>query len=63
MRLARTQAHDKAEEYSAALDEFKARGASLESGHLQHLMLGLVGDPLSTNMAKEATSMLKGLST
>ena len=63
MRLARTQAHDKAEEYSAALDEFKARGASLESGHLQHLILGLVGDPLSTNMAKEATSMLKGLST
>ena len=63
MRLARTQAHDKAEKYSAALDEFKARGASLESGHLQHLMLGLVGDPLSTNMAKEATSMLKGLST
>ena len=63
MRLARTQAHDKAEEYSAALEEFKARGASLESGHLQHLILGLVGDPLSTNMAKEATSMLKGLST
>ena len=63
MRLARTQAHDKAEEYSAALDEFKTRGASLESGHLQHLMLGLVGDPLSTNMAKEATSMFKGLST
>ena len=62
MRLARTQAHDKAEEYSAALDEFKARGASLECGHLQHLMLGLVGDPLSTNMTKEATSMLKGLS-
>ena len=62
MRLARTQAHEKAEEYSAALDKFKARGASLESGPLQHLMLGLVGNPLSTKMAKEATSMLKGLS-
>ena len=62
VRLARTQAHDKAEEYSAALDEVKARQASLESGHLQRLMLGLVGDPLRAKMAKEATSILKGVS-
>ena len=55
-RLARTQAHDKAEEYSAALDEVKARQASLESGHLKRLMLGLVGDLLRAKMAKEATS-------
>ena len=60
--LARTQAHDKAEEYSAVLDEVKARQASLESGHLQRLMLGLVGDPLTAKMAKEATSILKGVS-
>ena len=60
VRLARTQAHDKAEEYSAALDEVKARQASLESGHLQRLMLGLVGDPLRAKMAKEANSILKG---
>ena len=63
--LARTQAHDKAEEYSAVLDEVKARQASLESGHLQRLMLGLVGlvgDPLRAKMAKEATSILKGVS-
>ena len=59
VRLARTQAHDKAEEYSAALDEVKARQASLETGHLQRLMLGLVGDPLRAKMAKEATSILK----
>ena len=52
VRLARTQAHDKAEEYSAALDEVKARQASLESGHLQRLMLGLVGDPLRAKILK-----------
>ena len=57
VRLARTQAHDKAEEHSAALDEVKARQASLKSGHLQRLMLGLVGDPLRDKMAKEATSI------
>ena len=62
VRLARTQAHDKAEEYSAALDEVRARQASLESGHLQRLMLGLVGDPLRAKMAKEAISILKGVS-
>ena len=62
MHLARTQTRNKAKEYSAGLDEVKARGASLESGHLQRLMLGLVGDPLSAKMAKEATSVLKGLS-
>ena len=61
VRLARTQAHDKAEEYSAALDEVKARQASLETGHLQRLMLGLGGDPLRAKMAKEATSILKGV--
>ena len=47
VRLASTQAHDTAEEYSATLDEVRARQASLESGHLQRLMLGLVGDPLT----------------
>ena len=62
VRLARTQAHDKAKEYSAAVDKVKARQASLESGHLQHLMLGLVGDPLRAKMAKEAISILKGVS-
>ena len=62
VRLARTQTHDKAEEYSAVLDELKARQASLEAGHLQCLMLAVVGDPLRAKMAKEATSILKGVS-
>ena len=61
VRLARKQAHDKAEEYSVALDEVKARQASLEAGHLQRLMLGLVGDPLRAKMVKEVTSILKGV--
>ena len=34
VRLVRTQAHDKAEKYSAALDEVKARQAYLEFGHI-----------------------------
>ncbi len=62
VRLARTQAHQKADEYAAALDEVKARQPSLDADHLQRLMLGLVGDPLRAKMAKEATSILKGMS-
>ena len=62
VRLARTQAHDKAEEYWRALDEVKARQASLESGHLQCLMLGLVGYPLRAKMAKKRIIFLKGVS-
>ena len=62
VRLARTQARDKAEEYLATLDEVKARQVFLESGHLQRLMLGLVGDSLKAKMSKEGTSFLKGVS-
>ena len=62
VRLARTQAHEKGDEYAAALEEVKVRQPSLDSAHLQRLMLGLVGDPLRAKMAKEATSILKGMS-
>ena len=62
MRLARTQAHEKADEYAAALEEVKIRQPTLDPTHLQRLMLGLVGDPLRAKMAKEATSILKGMS-
>ena len=61
MRLARTQVHQKAEEYAAALDEVKLRQPSLDPATLQRLMLGFVGDPLRAKMAKEATSILKGV--
>ena len=59
---ARTQAHEKADEYAAALEEVKARQPSLGADHLQRLMLGLVGDPLRAKTAKEAASILKGMS-
>ena len=54
--LGRTQAHGKADEYAAALEEVKTRQPTLDSTYLQRLMLGLVEDPLRAKMAKEATS-------
>ena len=56
VRLARTQAHGKADEYAAGLEEDRTRQPTLDSTYLQRLMLGLVGDPLRAKMAKEATS-------
>ena len=53
VRLARTQAHQKAEEYAAALDEVRARWDSLSSPELQRLLLGLLGDPVRAKVAKE----------
>ena len=61
VRLARTQAHQKAEEYAAALDEVRARWDSLNSSELQRLMLGLLGDPVRAKIAKEAASILKSV--
>ena len=59
VRLTRTQAHHKAEEFAAALDEVQARWNSLNSFELQRLMLGLLGDPVRAKIAKEAASILK----
>ena len=56
VRLARTQAHGKADEYAAGPGEDRTRQPTLDSTYLQRLMLGLVGDPLRAKMAKEATS-------
>jgi len=61
VRLARMQVHQKAKEYAAPLDEVKLSQPSLDPATLQRLMLGLVGDPLRAKMAKEATSILKGV--
>ena len=61
VRLARTQAHQKAEEY-AAMDEVRARWDSLSSPELQRLLLGLLGDPVRAKVAKEAASILKSAS-
>ena len=62
VRLARTQAHQKAEEYAAALDEVRVRWDSLGSPELQRLLLGLLGDPVRAKVAKEAASILKSAS-
>ena len=54
VRLARTQAHQKVEEHAAALGEVRTRWDSLSSPKLQHLLLGLLGDPVRAKVAKEA---------
>ena len=61
VRLARTQAHQKAEEYVAALDEVRTRWDSLNSSELQRLMLGLLGNPVRAKIAREASSILKSV--
>ena len=60
VRVARGQAHEKSDEFSAALDEVKSRAEGLDSGQLQRLMVGLLGDPVRAKIAKEAASILKG---
>ena len=54
VRLAPTQAHQKAEKYAAALNEVQARLDSLNSSQLQHLMM----DPSRAKIAKDAASIL-----
>ena len=61
VRLARTQAHRKAEEYAAALDEVRARWDSLNASELQRLRLGLLGDPVRAKTARKAASILKSV--
>ena len=53
VRLARTQAHQKVEEHAAALGEVRTRWDSLSSPKLQHLLLGLLGDPVRAKVAKD----------
>ena len=56
VRLARNESHKKADEYAAALDEIRARTDALD-----HLFLGLLGDPVRAKIAREATTILKGV--
>jgi hypothetical protein len=60
VRVARGQAHEKSDEFSAALEEVKSRSDSLDPFQLQRLMVGLLGDPIRAKIAKEAASILKG---
>ena len=61
VRLARSEGHQKADEYAAAQDEIRARMDSLDAPQLQRLYLGLLGDPVHAKIAKEATTILKGV--
>ena len=53
--------HKKADEYAAALDKIRARTDALDHSQLQRLFLGLFGDPVRARVAKEATTILKGV--
>lgn len=61
LRLARSEGHEKAGEYSAALDEVSSRLEVLDDAQIQRLFLGLLGDPLRAKVAKDATSILKNI--
>ena len=43
LRLARNENHQKADEYTAALDQIKARSTFVDDQQLQYLSLGLLG--------------------
>ena len=65
VRLARNEAHDKADTYAATLDEVKARADLLDKESPQKLLMGLLGDPVRAKVAKvakEATSIPKSSS-
>ena len=47
VRLARNEAHEKADMYAAALDEVRARVDQLDNESLQRLFVGLLGGPSS----------------
>ena len=62
VRLARNEAREKANIYTAALDEVKARADQLDKESLQRLLVGHLGDPVRARIGKEATSILKSSS-
>ena len=62
VRLARNEAHEKANKYAATLDEVEARADLLDKESLQRLLVDLLGDPVRAKVAKEATSILKSSS-
>ena len=61
VRLARNESYEKADEYAAALDEIRARTDILDHPQLQRFFLGLLGDPVQAKVAREATTILKGV--
>ena len=61
VHLARNKSHKKADEYAAALDDIRARTDALDHLQLQHLFLWLLDDPVCAKVAREATTILKGV--
>ena len=62
VRLARNEAHERADTNAATLDEVKARADLLDKESLQRLLVGLLEDSVRAKVAKEATSILKSSS-
>ena len=54
VRVARRFADEKADEYAAVLDEVKARNSVLPHASLLRLMLGLLGNPVRAQVAKDS---------
>ena len=61
VRLARNKSHKKCDKYATALDEIRDRKNATDHLQLQRLFLGLLGDPVRANVAREATTILKGM--
>ena len=59
VRLAGNESHKKADEYAAALNEIRVRTDAVDHLQLQRLFLGLLGDPVRAEVAREATTILK----
>ena len=62
VRLARNESHEKTDEYATALDEIRVRTNTLDHPQLQRLFLELLGHPVRAKVAREATTILKGVS-
>ena len=61
VHLARNESHKKVDEYADSLDEIRARTGALDHLQLQLLFLGLFWDPVRAKVAREATTILKGV--
>ena len=60
VRLARNEAHEKADLYAAALDEVRARADLLDNESLQRLLVGLLEDPVRARIA-DCVTLARGL--
>jgi len=59
VRAARSSAHEKADYYTAILDELKGRSNVLSPSAHKKLLMGLLRDPIRAKVAKEFSALLK----